>query len=143
MKGVKYASVHPSNHSAATPQCFPLVHPQQCCEVGTHLGKVQRGRRCAVQNGEERCRPGRRAKGSRSGGEGLDLPVHPRHQWPPWMERRGLTSVGQDQGGCRFPRQQNPGRCEELAREGLPRLNYTGFASPTKGTAASGETRAS
>lgn len=97
-------SVHPSH-------CHPVVlrpvHPQQCYEVQTHLGKVLQGRRCAarcvvqcaVQGSVERCSPGRRAKGSWRGGEGLDLPVHPQHQWPPWKECRGFTSVGWDWGG--------------------------------------------
>lgn len=47
---LKRAAVCPSSHPAAIPRCFAPAHPQQCREVGTHLGKVCRvaGVRCGV-----------------------------------------------------------------------------------------------
>lgn len=86
----------------------PVLHPRAPAAVprgwdppgeGAARPQVRAAVRCAVRNSAERCRPGRRAKGSWSGGEGPDLPVHPQHHWPPWTERRGFTSVGWDQGG--------------------------------------------
>ena len=142
-------SIHPSIHPTAIPQCFTPVHPQQCREVGTHLGKVRQGRRCAVWCGA-RC--GTAWSGADQGGELRAAGARARVWTCPYTpSTSGLhgRSVGGSppwagtRAGELFPSSRAQGGVRSWQVKGSPRLNYTGFACPTQATAASGETRAS
>lgn len=150
MRGVKHAAC-PSIHPTAIPWCFtPYTHSNAmrfrptwgrfCKAAG-----VQRGVWCSVpcraawssadQGGELRA-AGEGARGwtrlytpSTSGLHGRSVGGSPL-----WAG----TGVGE-----LFPRSKAWGGVKSWQGKGSPRLNYAGFACPTQGTAASGETRAS
>lgn len=134
VREVKYASIHPPKDSIATPQRFSPVHSQQRCEPTWGRCSAAAGARCRAEWS--------RAKGSRSAGEGLDLPVHPQHRRPPWMEGRGLASVGRDREDEICPVSRTLGVWGAGKGRVAP-LELHWLCCPTEGTAASGETRAS
>lgn len=124
MREVKYASIRPSNDSIATLSASPQCTPS----------------RVANPPGEGAARPQVRGA-ERSGAELRAAGVGVRvwtclytlctgglHGWrvggsPPWVGT----------GRMKFAPSAEPWACEELAREGLPRLNYIGFAVQQKG----------
>lgn len=141
---LKRAAVCPSAHPAAIPRCFAPAHPQQCREVGTHLGKVCQvaGVRCGAVRGADDADQGGELRAVGAGARVRTCRYTPStsgfHGW----SVGGSTSVGWDQGGRPDPSRAQGG-VRSCQGKGSTRLNYTGFDCPTEGTAASEGTRAS